>query len=53
MMEPLDSARKLGNMGYAWRWIFTDMIKHSKIDDANKMSYDVQQCLKRFQKEMM
>src|SRR5690606_32881527 len=31
---------------------FTDMVKHSKIDDANKMSYDVQQCLKRFQKEL-
>ena len=52
MMEPLDSARNWGIWDMLGGGFFTDMIKHSKIDDANKMSYDVQQCLKRFQKEL-
>lgn len=52
MMEPLDSARNWGMWDMLGGGFFTDMVKHSKIDDANKMSYDVQQCLKRFQKEL-
>lgn len=52
MMEPLDSAKNWGIWDMLGGGFFTDMIKHSKIDDANKMSYDVQQCLKRFQKEL-
>ncbi|MBU5424857.1 hypothetical protein KQI41_00425 [Tissierella pigra] len=52
MMEPLDSARNWGIWDMLGGGFFTDMVKHSKIDDANKMSYDVQQCLKRFQKEL-
>jgi hypothetical protein len=52
MMEPLDSARNWGIWDMLGGGFFTDMVKHSKIDDANKMSYDVQQCLKRFEKEL-
>lgn len=52
MMEPLDSARNWGIWDMLGGGFFTDMVKHSKIDDANKMSYDVQQCLKKFQKEL-
>ncbi|WMM24834.1 hypothetical protein RBU61_18195 [Tissierella sp. MB52-C2] len=52
MMGPLDSAKNWGIWDMLGGGFFTDMIKHSKIDDANKMSYDVQQCLKRFQKEL-
>ncbi|MBU5257560.1 coiled-coil domain-containing protein [Tissierella praeacuta] len=50
--QPLESAHSWGVWDMLGGGFFTDIIKHSKIDDANKLSYDVQHHLKRFQKEL-
>ncbi|MBU5311277.1 hypothetical protein KQI38_04505 [Tissierella carlieri] len=52
MKQPLESAHGWGVWDMLGGGFFTDIIKHSKIEDANKISYDVQQYLKRFQKEL-
>jgi hypothetical protein len=52
MKQPLESAHGWGVWDILGGGFFTDIIKHSKIEEANKISYDVQQYLKRFQKEL-
>lgn len=52
MREPLDSAKSWGIWDMLGGGFFSDIMKHSKIDNANKLSYDVQRLLKRFQKEL-
>ncbi len=52
MREPLDSAKSWGMWDMLGGGFFSDIMKHSKIDDANKLSYDVQSSLKIFQKEL-
>lgn len=52
MREPLESAHSWGVWDMLGGGFFTDIMKHSRIEDANKISYDVQQYLKRFQKEL-
>ncbi|MDR7855097.1 hypothetical protein [Tissierella sp.] len=52
MREPLNSAKNWGMWDMLGGGFFSDIMKHSKIDDANKFSYDVQNLLKIFQKEL-
>ncbi len=52
MRAPLDSAKGWGVWDMLGGGFFTDLMKHSKIDDANRLSYDVQHYLKIFQKEL-
>lgn len=52
MKKPLESAQGWGVWDMLGGGFFTDIIKHSRIDDANKFSHQVQQDLRRFQKEL-
>jgi hypothetical protein len=52
MREPLNSAKSWGMWDMLGGGFFSDIMKHSKIDDANRLSYDVQSLLKIFQKEL-
>lgn len=52
MEEPLNSAQSWGIWDMLGGDLITSVIKHSKIDDANKFSHDVERSLKRFEKEL-
>lgn len=52
MKQPLESAQGWGVWDILGGGFFSDLIKHSKIDDANKISYYAQQDLSRFRKEL-
>lgn len=52
MREPLNSAKSWGIWDMLGGGFFSDIMKHSKIDEANGLSYNVQHHLKRFQKEL-
>lgn len=52
MKQPLESAQGWGVWDILGGGFFSDLIKHSKIDDANKISYHAQQDLSRFLKEL-
>lgn len=52
MKTPLESAKGWGVWDMLGGGFFTDLMKHSKIDDANRFSYDVQHYLRIFQKEL-
>lgn len=52
MKEPLESAKGWGTWDLLGGGFFSDIMKHSHLDDANRLSYNVQHHLKVFQKEL-
>lgn len=52
MKEPLKSAKGWGTWDLLGGGFFSDLMKHSHLDDANRLSYNVQHQLKVFQKEL-
>lgn len=52
MKKPLNSAKNWGIWDMLGGDFFSDIMKHSKINDANRLSYDVQHHLRIFQKEL-
>lgn len=52
MKKPLNSAKNWGIWDMLGGDFFSDIMKHSKINDANRLSYDVQHHLRRFKKEL-
>ncbi|MBU5438912.1 hypothetical protein KQI42_12870 [Tissierella sp. MSJ-40] len=53
MKKPLNSAKNWGVWDMLGGDFFSDIMKHSKINDANRLSYDVQHYLKTFEKELL
>ncbi|HEY8362453.1 MAG TPA: hypothetical protein VIK77_06160 [Tissierellaceae bacterium] len=52
MKKPLESARGWGIWDIFGGGFISDLMKHSNIDEANRLSYDVQHKLRVFQKEL-